>query len=201
MLALTLARRAGIDAAGARLIDSDGVSVAVIRRFDRHADDGRIPYVSAATMLGVDRDDPEDHAYTELVDALRVHGADARRDIEELFRRIAFSIRIANVDDHLRNHGFLHVGHGQWRLAPAFDLNPFPDRERELKTWISPEAGPEASIDRLRATAPYFRITDAQTDTIIAEVDAAVADWRDVGTSIGMSTGELDAFTEAFVTS
>jgi len=26
-----------------------------------------------------------------------------------------------------------------WRLAPAFDLNPFPDRVRELKTWVSVE--------------------------------------------------------------
>jgi serine/threonine-protein kinase HipA len=34
----------------------------------------------------------------------------------------------------MRNHGFLHVGHGLWRLSPAFDINPFPDRFPELKT-------------------------------------------------------------------
>ncbi|MBP7790449.1 MAG: HipA domain-containing protein [Zoogloea sp.] len=28
-----------------------------------------------------------------------------------------------NIDDHLRNHGFLRVSQG-WRLAPAYDLNP-----------------------------------------------------------------------------
>jgi len=106
VLALHLARMAGITAAEARLIASDGVPVALVRRFDRRADGERIPYVSAATMLGVDRDDQEQHTYGEIVDALRVHGAEAQRDIEELWRRIAFSIRIANVDDHLRNHGF-----------------------------------------------------------------------------------------------
>jgi len=48
---------------------------------------------------------------------------------------------ITNVDDHLNNHGFLHVGHGQWRLAPAFDLNPFPDKGRDPKTWLTEETG------------------------------------------------------------
>ncbi|MGB4859628.1 MAG: type II toxin-antitoxin system HipA family toxin, partial [Dokdonella sp.] len=149
VLALTLARQAGIDAADARLIDSDGSAVALIRRFDRPDDGGRLMYISAATMLGVETGDPNEHSYTEIVDALRQHGAQAKIDIEELWRRIAFSILITNVDDHLHNHGFLHARNGQWKLAPAFDINPFPERARELKTWISEETGPSASIDAL----------------------------------------------------
>lgn len=147
-------------------------------------------------MLGAERDDPTEH--TEIVDALRVHGCVAQSDIEELFRRIAFSILINNVDDHLHNHGFLHVGHGQWRLAPAFDINPFPNRFRELKTWISHGAGPDASLAALRSEAPYFRIKPAQSEAIIGEVTAAVADWRQLGARIGMTKVELDAFADAF---
>jgi len=37
---------------------------------------------SAATMLGVEVTEPEEHTYTEIVDAIRVHGADAKADIE-----------------------------------------------------------------------------------------------------------------------
>ena len=198
VLALHLAKHAGIQAAEARLVMSEEMPVALIRRFDRKNDGARIPYVSAATLLGVERDDPAEHTYTEIVDALRVHGCDAQRDIEELFRRIAFSILINNVDDHLHNHGFLHVGHGQWRLAPAFDLNPFPDRFRELKTWISHSTGPEASLSALRFEAPYFRIKPAQSEAIIGEVTAAVAEWRQRGALIGMTRVELDAFADAF---
>ena len=198
VLALHLAQSAGIKTAEARLVMSDDLPVAVIRRFDRRSDGTRIPYVSAATLLGAERDDPAEHTYTDIVDALRIHGGDARRDIEELFRRIAFSILINNVDDHLRNHGFLHIGHGQWRLAPAFDLNPFPDRVRELKTWISRNSGPEASLAALRAEAPYFRIKPARGATIIGEVTDAVAEWRPMGTRIGMTRAELDAFADAF---
>ena len=62
ILALTLAAIAGIDAAEGRLIDSDGVPVALVRRFDRPEGDGRLMYVSAATMLGAEPGDPGEHS-------------------------------------------------------------------------------------------------------------------------------------------
>jgi serine/threonine-protein kinase HipA len=198
VLAMRLARAAGIDAAEARLIDSDGVPVALIRRFDRPEGGGRLLYVSAATMLGAEPGDPGEHDYTELVDALRSHGATVQRDIDELWRRIAFSILITNVDDHLLNHGFLHIDRGQWRLAPAFDLNPFPDRVRELKTWISPETGPDATIDALLSVVSYFKIPRIRAKTIIGEVERAVAGWRDEGHALGMTDAELGPFATAF---
>jgi serine/threonine-protein kinase HipA len=198
VLAMRLARTAGIEAAEVRLVDSGGVPVALVKRFDRAEGGGRRLYVSAATMLGAEPTDPGEHAYTDIVDALRMHGAAVQADVEELWRRIAFSILITNVDDHLMNHGFLHVGHGQWKLAPAFDLNPFPDRVRELKTWISPTAGPEASIDALMSVAAYFKIRRARAKEIVGEVERAVGQWRQEGRRIGMSDPELEAFGPAF---
>lgn len=198
VLALRLAKKAGINAAEARLLDCDGVAVALIRRFDRAPRGGRIPYISAATMLGAETGAPAEHAYTELVDALRQHGAEVDADVEELWRRIAFSILITNVDDHLQNHGFLHASSGLWRLAPAFDVNPFPDRVRELKTWISEDSGPAASVDVLRSVAPYFRLSAARAKEILREVERAVASWRKEGKKLGMTEAELEPFEEAF---
>jgi serine/threonine-protein kinase HipA len=198
VLALRLAAAAGINAAQARLIDSDGAPVALIRRFDRPDGGGRLMYVSAATMLGAEPSDPDEHAYTEIVDALRQHGSRPQADIAELWRRIAFSILITNVDDHLMNHGFLHVDRGQWRLAPAFDINPFPERVRELKTWISEDAGPEAGIDGLMSVIGYFRIAKARAKEILGEVEMAVARWREEGRALGITEDELDQFIDAF---
>ncbi|KAF1719245.1 type II toxin-antitoxin system HipA family toxin [Pseudoxanthomonas wuyuanensis] len=198
VLALRLAREAGINAAEAKLVDSDGSPVALIRRFDRPDDGGRLMYISAATMLGVDTSDGSEHTYTEIVDALRQQGARPKTDIEELWRRIAFSILITNVDDHLHNHGFLHSQQGQWTLAPAFDINPFPERARELKTWISEDTGPEASIKALMSVAPYFRIDQDAAIRILGDVERATSRWRQVGHSIGMSNTELDQFVDAF---
>jgi serine/threonine-protein kinase HipA len=198
VLALRLAEIAGINAAQARLVDSRGSPVALIRRFDRPDGGGRLMYVSAATMLGAEPGDPGEHAYTEIVDALRQYGSQPQKDAEELWRRIAFSILITNVDDHLMNHGFLHVDRGQWRLAPAFDINPFPEHVRELKTWISEEAGPEASIDALMSVIAYFRIAKPRAREILGQVEAAVARWRKEGRALGMNDSELEPFVDAF---
>jgi serine/threonine-protein kinase HipA len=155
-------------------------------------------YVSAATMVGADPRRPGEHTYVELVDAIRAHGAAVQADIDELWRRIAFSILITNVDDHLVNHGFLHVNRGQWRLAPAFDVNPFPDRHRELKTWVSEEAGPEATIDALMSVTPYFRIAAPRAREILGDVEAAVAQWRAHGRALGLTDIELEQVYDAF---
>lgn len=198
VLAMELARVSGLNVAEARLVDSDGVPVALIRRFDRMGDGGRIPYVSAATLLGAAPADSQEHFYTEIVDALRVNGADPQADIEELWRRMAYFVLITNVDDHLRNHGFLHASRSQWRLAPAFDVNPFPDRVRELKTWISEEAGPEATIEALLSVLPYFRIPRLRANEILSRIDRALSQWRATGLILGMTAQELDQFSEAF---
>jgi len=198
VLAMRLASASGLQVAQARLVDSDGVPVALIRRFDRTGSGGRIPYVSAATLLGVDPADPQEHFYTELVDALRIHGADAQSDIEELWRRMAYSVLITNVDDHLHNHGFLHASRGQWRLSPAFDINPFPDWVRELKTWISEDAGPGATIQALLSVLPYFRIQRARANEILGRIERALCRWRETGLALGMTHQELDQFADAF---
>ncbi len=197
VLALRLADLAGIDAAKARLATSGQSPVAVIRRFDR-VEGKRLMYISAASLLGIDPHAAVEHAYTDIVDGLRQHGAAAQSDIHELWRRIAYSILITNVDDHLRNHGFLHATKGQWRLSPAFDLNPVPDKTRELKTWISHETGPEATVENLLSIAAYCGLALRRARKILREVEAAVAQWSRIGTEIGMTADDLDQFAGAF---
>ena len=197
VLALRLARLAGINAAHATLVNSDGAKVALIRRFDRTAAGGRIPYASAATLLGQESRGTE-HTYCGLVDIMRQKGADTKTDIEELWRRIAFSILITNTDDHLRNHGFLHAEGGLWRLSPAFDINPTAGRVRELKTPLSEDAGPEATVEGLMSLVTHFRIPLARARVVLGEVEVAVAQWQHEGRRLDMTDDDLDAFTEAF---
>ena len=67
VLALTLARKAGINAAAARIVQSEDLPVALIRRFDRRGNGHRVMYVSAAAMLAAEVTEPEEHTYTEIV--------------------------------------------------------------------------------------------------------------------------------------
>ncbi|MQT50157.1 type II toxin-antitoxin system HipA family toxin [Pseudomonas helleri] len=198
VLALCLAKQAGINAAPARIIELDGVPVAIIRRFDRDAADGRIPYQSAASLLQASRE--EDRSYTEIADAIRSVGHAPTADVQQLWRRLVFNLLITNVDDHLQNHGFLHVEKGLWRLAPAFDVNPFPDKERESKTWLSEEDGPITDLEMLLARSTYFSLSREDALAVLAEVYDAVLDWRQIALSavVGLQASELDDFAPAF---
>jgi serine/threonine-protein kinase HipA len=198
VLALRLAQRAGIDAAHARIVQIGGASVAVIRRFDRTDDYARIPYLSAASMLQATRN--EERAYTEVADIIRAKCARAAEDAQQLWRRLVFNLLITNVDDHLQNLGFLYAGQGTWRLAPAFDVNPFPDKDRESKTWLSEDMGPVTSLSMLMERADYFSLQPVEALKALAAVYAAVCDWRTVALSadVGLLETELDDFAPAF---
>jgi serine/threonine-protein kinase HipA len=197
VLALKLATAAGIEAAQCRIVHSDGIPVALIRRFDR-LKGGRIPYLSATSMLQASRE--EEHAYSEIAERILSVSPDAKRDLAELWRRIVFNMLITNIDDHLNNHGFLHVGHGQWRLAPAFDLNPFPDKGRDPKTWLTEQTGPTGKIEDALEAASCFHLTDEDALCILGEVHRAVSHWRRVAKNaeVGMTTAETEAFEAAF---
>lgn len=198
VLAMKLAALAGIDAAPSHVVTLGDTPVAVIRRFDRDDAEGRIPYQSAASLLQALRN--EDRSYTEIADAIRSFGHAPTEDLRQLWRRMVFNLLITNVDDHLQNLGFLHVEHGLWRLAPAFDVNPFPDKDRESKTWLSEEDGPVTDVPMLLARAPYFGLERDQALAVLGEVHVAVSNWRRValGAEVGLRASELDDFAPAF---
>lgn len=198
VLAMQLAHRAGIDSAASRIVQVQDQAVALVRRFDRTPEQGRIPYLSGATLLQARRDD--EHSYTEIVDQMRTCCKHFVDDVRQLWRRLVFNFLITNVDDHLQNIGFLYCGHGQWRLAPAFDLNPFPDKDPESKTWLSEDTGPITSIDQLLQQAARFELSEAQAQAILAEVISAVKAWKDVAITpaVGMRPSDIDDFAPAF---
>lgn len=198
ILALHVAAAAGISVAESRVVMSSDIPVALIRRFDRTATGHRIPYLSASSMLQASRQ--EEYAYTQIAERINASCVDPARDLAELWRRLAFNLLITNVDDHLQNHGFLHVAQGQWRLAPAFDINPFPDKDRELKLWLNESYGPVDSIEAIMDEAPYFRLSENEAKRILGEVYRAVRDWKHIAKSppVGMTDDDLDAFAPAF---
>ncbi|HSW18498.1 MAG TPA: type II toxin-antitoxin system HipA family toxin [Ramlibacter sp.] len=198
VLALQLARTSGIRTASAHCVTLKDAPVAIIERFDRDAEDRRIPYLSAASLLQAERND--ERSYAELADAIRTHGSHPVADVQELWRRLVFNLLITNTDDHLQNTGFLYEGAGKWRLAPAFDLNPMVGKLRESKTPLSEDTGAIDSIEVLLRECGYFDLSRAQGLQVISEVLEAVGNWRKVGqlAEVAMTFAELAAFQEAF---
>jgi serine/threonine-protein kinase HipA len=198
VLALRVLAHAGSQAARARVVTIEGADVAVIRRFDRSSDGARVPYLSGGSLLQSRRD--EDRAYTELADAIRRIGAAPADDLRELWRRLVINFLITNVDDHLWNVGFLYAGDGKWRLAPAFDVNPFPDKARESKTWLSEASGPITSLEQLLTEAPYFGLARAEAEQAAGAIALKLAHWRQIAESkdVGLNGAELAEFAPAF---
>jgi serine/threonine-protein kinase HipA len=198
VLALRLARLAGIDSAESRIVMVHDQPVAVIQRFDRSPSQNRIPYMSGATLLQARRDD--EHNYIELIDMMRSKCKNFLEDAQQLWKRIVFNFLINNVDDHLQNIGFLYVGNNQWKLAPAFDLNPFPDKERESKTWLTEDTGPVTSLAQLLGQAERFQLSQTAAQNILEKVTQAVSQWKSVAASaeVGMTNSDIADFKAAF---
>ncbi len=196
-VALTLAKKAGLRVSAWRVETVAHRPVLLVRRFDREAKRTRIPFLSAMSILAAK--DNEAHSFLEIADALIQHGAEPKQDLEELWRRIVFSVLISNTDDHLRNHGFLYTGPAGWRLAPAYDLNPVPVdvKPRVLSTAIDFDA-PAASLATAFEVAEYFRLSPPQARTIAEEVGRAVAKWRTQAARLGLSKPECDRMESAF---
>jgi len=195
-IALRLADRAGIVTARHELLQVAGQAVLLSRRFDR-ADGHRIPFLSAMALLGAK--DGEGSSYPEMVDALARHGAQAKKDAHALYRRVAFNVLVSNVDDHLRNHGFLRIDKSGWTLSPAYDLNPVPAdlKARVLTTNIDLEES-TCSIDLLEASADYFALSLAEARVIIKQVATATSSWRTVAREVGATAAEIHRMATAF---
>ncbi|MBN1608144.1 MAG: type II toxin-antitoxin system HipA family toxin [Polyangiaceae bacterium] len=194
-IALQLAQTSGISVPESRLLEVGASPVLLSRRFDRRGTD-RIHFASAMTLLGLR--DGDQASYPEIAEVFQREGSRPKHDSEELFRRMVFNICIANVDDHLRNHGFLRDPTG-WRLSPAYDLNPVPAdlKPRILSTCITPDDA-TGSLDAAREAAPYFGLRPQRVESIIAEVVAAVTDWERVARHFGAPKSELARMQSAF---
>jgi serine/threonine-protein kinase HipA len=193
--ALGMARSAGIDVPVYRLEVVLRKPVLISQRFDRKRAH-RVPFMSALTALAAR--DGEARSYLDIADVLRQIGSSPKLDLEQLWRRMVFNILVSNVDDHLRNHGFLHDGDG-WRLAPAYDLNPVPvDVRPRIHSLALDADDPSASLDRARSVARSFGLTAAASRSVIAEVARSVRRWRSAAAAAGLSKRDIERMATAF---
>ena len=197
---LRLARMAGLSVPDARLAEIDGRAIALIRRFDRgppERPDARIPYISAQTMLGAGT--ATDGTYEAIAEAIREHCSEPAAQLEQLFRRVAFTVLVSNTDDHLSNHGFVHTGNRQWGLSPVFDVNPSPQRESRHKTPISAHSGDAADIGLLIDHAALFDICNAEAKRMTSAMAEVIkTGWRDAARDVGMTPPDMDGYRPAF---
>lgn len=191
-----LAIKSKIEMANAQIINFSGKhDTFLARRFDRQKDK-RIHFASAMTLLErADGSNANDGvSYLDLVDFLSKNGCQANADLEQLWRRIVFNICVSNVDDHLRNHGFILTKNG-WKLSPAFDINP-SEHGQGLTLNISATDNSQ-DLSLVLDVAEKFRIQERKATKIVEEVTSAVRQWPMIAAKF-VSKKEMEKMKPAF---
>jgi len=189
-----LARNCGITTAQTSVLESGGkYHVLLSRRFDRNDDGRRIHFASAITQLGFkDGAGASDgKGYLDMVDFIIQACPDTEKNLEELYRRVAFNICIGNGDDHFRNHGFL-LGAKGWTLAPAYDLNPSLSQSQSL--MIS-ETTNEASLEALLEAHDAYFISRQKAKAVIAQVRENLSKWPTLARQLQIPQAEIALFS------
>ncbi len=163
------------------------------KRFDR-TPHSRLHFTSALTQLGY-YDGDYDASYLELAQFLTEKGANAKMDLEQLWRRIVFNIAVSNTDDHLRNHGFIYQN-GGWLLSPAYDINPVV-ASTGLHLNIT-DSDNRLDFSLAMEVAEFFQLSKKRAADVKDEILASVQKWKSLATDLGLSRNEQLQMESAF---
>lgn len=195
MVAHELARLCGLSVPEAKTaVFSKQGTTFLVRRFDR-AKNKRIHFASAMTMLNR-TDGDHDASYLEIAEFLSENGTEPQKDIEELWKRIVFSMLVSNIDDHLRNHGFLLDGNG-WRLSPLYDVNPVP--EGTMLSLSIDMDNKELSLELAEDVSPLYGLGKKAARSVIISMKKIVAEnWSTIASNLGIQQSEIRQMAPAF---
>ena len=192
-----LATKAGVNVAKTKVLATgEKYHTLLSQRFDRTNDSKRIHFASAMTLLGLSDGDnaTTGHGYLDIVDFIIQSCTDVERNLQELYRRVAFNICIGNTDDHFRNHGFLLPAKGR-TLSPAYDMNPTLN---EYQSLLISSTSNKADLSILLDACEDYMLNRNTAEKIISEVIEAIKGWRELATRLGISKREMDMFSGVF---
>ena len=189
-----LAVAAGIDMAECRIDKFESHHHTFLtKRFDR-TPETRLHFTSAMTQLGY-YDGEYDASYLELAQFLWENGSNTKADLAQLWRRIVFNIAVSNIDDHLRNHGFIYYNDG-WILSPAYDINPVtPAKGLHLNIT---ENDNSLDYELAMEVIEFFQLEHSEAESIKSQVLKQVGKWQEVASKAGISRGEQQLMAPAF---
>ncbi len=198
MVAHELAALCGLNVPEARLEKFSPLgSTFLIKRFDR-LENKRVHFASAMTLLektdGASAADGS--SYLDIAAFIKSCGAQPKKDLVELWKRIVFNMAVTNTDDHLRNHAFIFTDKG-WVLSPLYDVNPVPYGD-ELSLNVDNEDN-RISIELAVQTSVKFGISKPDAETYAEDILKIVRDnWEKSANEYGLSRRKIEEMRPAF---
>ena len=194
-----LAKESGLNCSESKVIKTGNKYHTLLsKRFDRTADNKRIHYASAMTMLGLKDgcNANTGNGYLDIVNYIIKNCCNVDYNLKELYRRVAFNISIGNSDDHFRNHGFLLTPQG-WTLSPAFDINPSLSKEQSL---LINSYTAKSDLNILLDSCEEYMLNHNTAKQIIEEVLKGISKWKLLANKINIPQSEQNIFKDRFIT-
>lgn len=198
MVAHDLAGLCGLNVPEAKLEKFSPLgSTFLIKRFDRSGSK-RVHFASAMTLLGkTDGASAADGtSYLDIVAFIRSYGAQPKKDLIELWKRIVFNMAVTNTDDHLRNHAFVLTGKG-WILSPLYDVNPVPYGD-ELSLNVD-EDDNSICMELAVQVATKYGISELDARSYAEDIQTIVRDnWERTAIKYGLTRRQIEEMRPAF---
>jgi serine/threonine-protein kinase HipA len=186
-----MALKAGIEMTECRLLEENGRSHFMTKRFDRM---GGFEKIHMQTLCGIAHYDYKMlHAYSyeqafQVMRRLRLPYGQA----EQMFKRMVFNVIARNQDDHTKNISFLMDKAGTWKLSPAYDMswayNPKGEWTSHHQMSINNKWDNITRAD-LIAVAEAMHIKKA--DSIINETCDAVSMWTTIAKELDIPSNMI----------
>jgi len=181
----------GIAMSECRLFEENGRSHFMTRRFDRLAAGEKLHMQSLSALAHYDFNMAGAYSYEQALMVMRQLQLPMQA-IEQLFRRMAFNIVARNQDDHVKNIAFLMNKSGEWSLAPAFDMtysfNPSGAWTASHQMTMNGKRG-DFTLEDFNACAKTASMKRGRAAKIVAEVQAAVSQWKSFADKAGVPGG------------
>jgi serine/threonine-protein kinase HipA len=185
---------AGITMSPSRLFEENGRRHFMTKRFDRLDGGGKLHMQSLCGMAHYDFNQAGAYGYEQALQVIRRLGLPMAA-VEEQFRRMVFNIVARNQDDHVKNIAFLMDRSGTWSLSPAFDMTYSyqPSGKWTSSHQMTMNGKRDGfTLDDFKACAQSASMKRGRAETIVAEVRAVVARWRDYADEARVNPAQRD---------
>lgn len=188
-----MAIASGIQMMECRLLEENGRSHFMTKRFDRDPNNEKLHVQTFCAMRHFDFNEVHSFSYEQLFETMRILGL-SYPEAQELFRRMVFNVLARNCDDHTKNFAFLMNQSGKWHLSPAYDVC---HAYRPGSEWVSQHAlsinGKRRNIARQDLLHIGKKMNVKNAADIIDKVAAAVSQWETYADAVQVEEKLRDA--------
>lgn len=188
-----MAKEAGVLMPETLLLPSQrGSGYFAVKRFDREGNK-RLHMHTASGLLHSDFRVPA-LDYEDLLNLTGVLTKDIR-EVEKMYRLAVFNVLAYNRDDHAKNFSFLMNEHGEWKLAPAYDLTFSNGLNGEQSMMVMGE-GKNPTAEHLTKLGMDAKLSKKLVEETIQQTKDALSRWADLSKEYEVEKTKADLISK-----